>query len=149
VYRGGLLDVLVTSNTASACSRLGPALAACPRPPLLVVMCTVPGVIAESRSYLRKADPHVTARFDISHQRKWCEMDSPPGRAFPSSIKDVVEALQRFPAALNAMYASPARVSTATQTLQQRVLPGEQATDSAWRGPGAALGSQSMRHRSQ
>lgn len=109
VYQGGLVDVLVTSNTAAAASRLGTALAACPRPPLLVVMQVVPGAVAAARSYLRKADPHITARFDIPHQRKWCELDSPPGRQFPARVRDVVEALRRFPIALQQMYAMPVR----------------------------------------
>jgi hypothetical protein len=48
-YRGGLVDVLVTSNTAASASCIGPALAHCPRPPLLVVMHTAAGPIADTR----------------------------------------------------------------------------------------------------
>jgi hypothetical protein len=103
VYRGGLVDVLVSSNTAAAAARLGPALAVCPRPPVLVVMHTAAGVVAETRSHVRKIAPHVAARFDIGHQRRWLEMDSAPGTGLPARAKDVVEALRRCPQALQDM----------------------------------------------
>jgi hypothetical protein len=106
-YRGGEVDVLVTSNTAAATARLGPALSVCPRPPVLVVMHTVPGVIAESRSHLRKVQPHITARFDIAHQRSWLEMESAPGPKISAKAKDIVEALRQFPKALQQMYPQP------------------------------------------
>lgn len=140
VYRGGLVDVLVTSNTAAATSRLGPALAACPRPPLLVVMSTVPGVVAESRSYLRKADPHITARFDVAYQRKWSEMESPPGLRFPSNVKDVVEALRQFPAALHMMYAAPARSAAIPPGVPQQELKPVPAGVSTWNRSGGYFG---------
>ncbi|EHY87485.1 hypothetical protein SacazDRAFT_00527 [Saccharomonospora azurea NA-128] len=112
VYRGGVIDVLVSSNTAASTARLGPALAVCPRPPVLVVMHTVPGTIAESRSHLRKVQPHITARFDISHQRAWLEMANPPGTRVPPKAKDIAEALRQLPAALQQMYTGPAQAST-------------------------------------
>lgn len=108
VYRGGAVDVLVSSNTAASTARIGPALALCARPPLLVVMHTVPGVIAESRSHLRTITPHITARFDIGHQRSWLEMAEPPGPRIPAKAKDIVEALRHFGTALRQMYAVPA-----------------------------------------
>jgi hypothetical protein len=108
IYRGGVVDVLVTSNSAAATARLSPALAMCPRPPLLVVMHTVPGVVAASRSHLRKAAPHVTARFDIQHHRRWLEMAAAPGERVPERAKDVISALRGFPQALHDMYAAPA-----------------------------------------
>lgn len=112
VYRGGVVDVLISSNTAASTARLGPALAVCARPPVLVVMHTVPGTIAESRSHLRKVQPHITARFDIGHQRAWLEMASPPGPRIPAKAKDIAEALRQLPAALQQMYAGPAQTST-------------------------------------
>ncbi len=112
VYRGGVIDVLVSSNTAASTARLGPALAVCLRSPVLVVMHTVPGTIAESRSHLRKVQPHITARFDISHQRAWLEMANPPGTRVPTKAKDIAEALRQLPAALQQMYTGPAQAAT-------------------------------------
>lgn len=134
VYRGGLVDVLVTSNTAAATSKLGPALAACARPPVLIVMHILPGVVAESRSHLRKADPHIAARFDIAHHRNWCEMESPPGRRLSPKARDVIEALRRFPAALHTMYAPPAKSSTPAQLPrpESATVP---ARTTSWVGP--------------
>jgi len=107
-YGGGMVDVLVTSNTASAAARVGSVLARCPLPPVLVVMHTVPGVVVESRSLLRKVQPHVAARLDVAHYRSWVEMEHPPGpRLLPVRAKDLAEVLRQFPAALQAMY-SPA-----------------------------------------
>lgn len=108
-YRGGEVDVLVTSNTAASTALLGQALNACPRPPVLVVMHTVPGVIAESRSYLRQVQPHITARFDIAHQRSWLEMEHAPGPRISSKAKDIVDALNRLPQAIQQMYPSLAQ----------------------------------------
>lgn len=104
---GRLVDILVTSNTAAATSRIGPALGCCPRPPLLVVMHTAPGVIAESRSYLRMADPHLTARFDIGHRRSWLEMTSAPGERLPAKATDIETAMTQLAPALQAMFAAP------------------------------------------
>src|SRR4051794_33841956 len=55
--RGPIVDVLVTANTAASTApgRLGRALSACPRPPILVVMHTVPGSIGCARAHLRAA----------------------------------------------------------------------------------------------
>lgn len=103
VYRGGAVDVLVSSNTAASTSRLGPALGVCPRAPVLVVMHTVPGVVVGSRSHLRKVTPHVVVRLDIAHHRSWLDMAAAPGRVLPRR-RDVVEALQRLPTALCVMY---------------------------------------------
>lgn len=107
VYGGGPVDVLVSSNTAASASRLGPVIAACPRPPVLIVMHTAAGVVAGSRPHLRKVSPHLSARFDISHRRQWLEMEAAPGKRLPAKAKDIVEALQRFPHALRAMYMEP------------------------------------------
>lgn len=123
-YRGGLVDVLVTSNTAASTSRVGAALAVCPRPPVLVVMHTAPGVIAESRSHLRKVDPHITARFDIGHQRRWLEMDGAPGQRLPAKAKDIAEAMRCFPEALRAMYAGPSRPTAALRQSSVAAGPG-------------------------
>lgn len=103
-YRGGPVDVLVTSNTAAATSRLGPALGLCPRAPVLVVMHTVPGAVVGARSHLRRVEPHIVARLDVAHHRSWLEMAAAPGERLLPRLKDVVEALQRLPAALSAMY---------------------------------------------
>lgn len=108
-YRGDEVDILVTSNTAASTARLGQALNACPRPPVLVVMHTVPGVIAESRSHLRKVQPHITAQFDIAHQRSWLEMEHAPGPKISSKAKDIVEALRALPQAIAQMYPPPAQ----------------------------------------
>jgi hypothetical protein len=115
LYRGGIVDVLVTSNTASAAARVGSALAQCRLPPVLVVMHTVPGVVVESRSLLRKVEPHVVARFDVAHYRSWVEMEHPPGpRLLPVKAKDLAEVLRQFPAALRAMYSPPQGQPVAT-----------------------------------
>jgi hypothetical protein len=108
-YRGGKVDILVTSNTGASTSKLGPALAACPRPPLLVVMHTVPGVIAASKPHLRRSEPHITALFDIDHRREWLEMARAPGQRIPKGAKDIREAVRLFPGALQRMYPTPAR----------------------------------------
>lgn len=100
----GIVDVLVTSNTAAAASQLGGSLARCERPPLLVVMHTVPGGIATTRAYLRQAQPHVTRQFDVSHQQRWLEMDQPPGHRIPKEFRELVLAV---PAALEQMYRTP------------------------------------------
>jgi hypothetical protein len=102
----GIVDVLVTSNTASATAQLGEVLARCERPPLLVVMHTVPGSIAAARAYLRQAKPHITRRFDVPHQQVWLEMDQPPGRYLP---KDFMSLVRAMPVALQEMYSSPPR----------------------------------------
>jgi hypothetical protein len=104
LFRGGLVDVLVTSNTAVSASRVGAALRACQRSPILVVMHIAPGVIAESRSYLRKVSPHIAARLDIAHHRSWLEMVQAPGEQLSPRMKDVMAALRQFPGALRAMY---------------------------------------------
>ena len=132
VYGGGVLDVLVCSNTAAATSRLGSALAACPRPPVLVVMHTAAGVVVASRSYLRRVGPHITARFDIGHQRRWLEMDSAPGSRLPAKVKDIDEALRRFPEALRVMYSPPRPVSP----MPTRAAPGAGLEHLPWRSPG-------------
>lgn len=105
VFRGGPVDVLVTSNTTAATARIGPALAWCQWPPLLVVMHTVPGVITASRSYLRTVEPHITARLHIGHHRAWLEMDAAPGTTVQSltHVKDVTKALRQLPDALASM----------------------------------------------
>ena len=114
VYEGGppgsdaaLVDVLVTSNTAASTSRLGLALAQCPRPPLLVVMHTATGEIPDARANLRLISPHITARFDIEHRREWLEMTTAPGPKLPAHAKDLAHAYQRFPAALADLLARP------------------------------------------
>lgn len=99
----GVVDVLVSSNTAVSAARLGPALGVCPRAPVLVVMHTVPGVVVGSRSHLRKVAPHITARLDIAHHRSWLDLVAAPGRV-SLRLKDVAEALQRLPMALCEMY---------------------------------------------
>lgn len=106
VFLEGLVDVLVTSNTAAATARLGGALARCERPPLLVVMHTVPGRIGAARAYLRQVEPHVTRRFHVAHQHVWLELDEPPGRHLPKGFPELVQAI---PAALQKMYSRPPR----------------------------------------
>ncbi|WP_158886263.1 hypothetical protein [Amycolatopsis anabasis] len=107
VYRGGLVDLLITSNTASATAQLGCALAACPRPPVLIVMHTVPGGISRaSKSHLRSAEPHLSSTFEVFHQRTWPELDSPPGKSVP---KPVVSLVRELPEAVRRMYSVPAR----------------------------------------
>lgn len=106
VYRGGLLDVLVTSNTAAGTARLGRALAACPRPPVLIVMHTVPGGISRaSKSHLRSAEPHLTATLQVFHQRQWTELEAAPGKTIPKPVAELVRRLQD---ALRRMYSVPA-----------------------------------------
>jgi hypothetical protein len=100
----GPVDVLVTSNTAAATAQIGGALAKCERPPLLVVMHTVPGSIGAARAHLRKAKPHITRRFDVPHQHMWLELDEPPGSYVPKSFTEIVHAV---PAALHEMYSGP------------------------------------------
>jgi hypothetical protein len=100
----GPVDVLVTSNTAAATAQIGGALARCERPPLLVVMHTVPGSIGAARAHLRKAQPHITRRFDVLHQHVWLELDEPPGSYVPKSFTELVHAM---PAALHEMYSGP------------------------------------------
>lgn len=106
VYRGGDIDVLVTSNTATATAQLGLALQHCPRPPVLIVMNTVPGLITTTRAYLRAAEPHIVRQLTIPHQRVWLELDKPPGRHFPKAVSEVIA---KLPAALHEMYAAPPR----------------------------------------
>jgi hypothetical protein len=105
VYRGGVVDILLTSTTAAATSRLRPALAACPRPPILVVMQTVPyRMPALSRALLRQATPYVTRVIEIGHQRQWPGLEAAPGRLVP---KAAIEALRDLATALSAMYSTP------------------------------------------
>lgn len=113
-YRGGQVDVLVSSNTAASTSRIGDALRACLRKPLLVIMHTASGEVAESRSHLRKVEPHVTAILRIAHRRDWVEMAEAPGPRLPRKAKDLAEALGKFWPALQAMYAQPARIPAPT-----------------------------------
>ncbi len=100
----GIVDVLVTSNTAAATAQLGEALARCERRPLLVVMHTVPGSFSAARAYLRQAKPHITRRFDVPHQQVWLEIPQPPGRYLP---KDFTELVRALPEALTEMYSKP------------------------------------------
>jgi hypothetical protein len=106
-YQGGAVDVLVTSNTAAATAMIGPALRRCPRPPVLVVMHTAPGVVHEAHAHLMTVEPHITARFDINHERAWLEMEAAPGKRLSRRMKDVVNAINRLPEALRAMYPAP------------------------------------------
>lgn len=109
VYRGGGIDVLVTSNTAAATAQLGLALQHCPRPPVLIVMNTVPGLITTTRAYLRAAEPHIVRQLTVPHQRVWLELDKPPGRHFPKAVSEVIA---KLPTALHEMYAAPPRPAT-------------------------------------
>lgn len=106
--RGPVVDVLVTSNTAAstANARLGRVLALCPRPPVLVVMHTVPGSIGAARAHLRAAKAHVTRQIDVAHQPVWLELDEPPGKYLP---KDFPKLVQSLPASFAQMYAAPPR----------------------------------------
>ncbi|SFQ30870.1 hypothetical protein SAMN05421854_110206 [Amycolatopsis rubida] len=107
VYRGGLVHLLITSNTAAATAQLGRALAACPRPPVLIVMHTVPGGLSRaSKSHLRSAGPHLAATFTVFHQRQWTELEAPPGKTIPKPVADLV---RRLPDAVRLMYSAPAR----------------------------------------
>ncbi len=140
VYRGGVVDVLVSSNTAASTARIGRALSLCPRPPLLVVMHSASGQIAESRSHLRAVEPHITARFDIEHRRSWLETAEPPGRRLSPKDKDLTEALRRFPEALRQMYAAtsptPARTVAAPAAGAGLGHPlAAAAASSPWRPP--------------
>jgi hypothetical protein len=112
----GIVDVLVTSNTAAATAQLGGVLARCERPPLLVVMHTVPGSIAAARAYLRQAKPHITRQFDVSHQHVWLELDEAPGRYLPRDFAQLVRAI---PGALQEMYSTSRR-----STLSHSLTPG-------------------------
>lgn len=129
VYRadrpGRPVDILVTSNTAAATAQLGPALACCPRPPLLVVMHTANGVLTESRSYLRIADPHVTARFAIGHRRAWLEMAAAPGARLPTKAADIEQAIADLVPALQAMYSRPLPPVPAGRATGPGTLPGQ------------------------
>lgn len=103
------VDIVVTSNTAAAAARVGPVLAVCPRRPLLVVMHTAGGQLTEARAFLRMAEPHVTARFDIDHRRAWLDMPAAPGVRLPTKAQDIERAVAGLVPALQAMYASPPR----------------------------------------
>ncbi|OLZ51708.1 hypothetical protein BS329_15705 [Amycolatopsis coloradensis] len=109
LYRGGPVDLLITSNTAAATARLGHALAACPRAPVLIVMHTVPGGISRaSKSHLRSAEPHLAARFEVFHHRQWPELENPPGKTVPKPVLDLV---RQLPEAIQRMYAGRAPTS--------------------------------------
>lgn len=101
--RGPVVDILVTANTAASTApvRLGRALAACPRPPILVVMHTVPGSIGTARAHLRTAKPHIARQINIAHQQVWLEMDEAPGKYLPKGFAEIVRSL---PATLQQMY---------------------------------------------
>lgn len=104
----GAVDILVSSNTAAAAARIGPALALCPRPPLLVVMHTAAWEPAETRAHLRKITPHIAVQIDIAHHRVWLGIDAAPGQHLSEKARDISDALARFPERLRAMYATPA-----------------------------------------
>lgn len=115
VYRGGLIDLLITSNTATTTAQLGRALALCPRPPVLIVMHTVPGGLSRaSGSHLRVAEPHLCSTFEVFHQRQWPELEAPPGSSVPKPVMQLVRAL---PAELRRMYEVPARQPAASSPL--------------------------------
>jgi hypothetical protein len=124
VYRGGLIDVLVTSTTATATGRLAAALAACPRPPILVVMQTVPyRTPAPSRALLRRALPHVAQLIEVGHQRTWLSLETPPGKVVP---KATAEAVRGLAAALTAMYGGgPTATPAPPATQVSRVEPSD------------------------
>jgi hypothetical protein len=111
-YRGGPVDMLVTNNTAASAARVGPALAHCPRPPLLVVMHTAPFPVAGARSHLRKTNPHVVAQIDIDFRRAWLEMEAAPGPRLPLKARDLAMALNRFVTAMTEMYPKPENLPT-------------------------------------
>ena len=116
VYGGGRVDVLVSSNHASSTAQIEGALnlarishqqAGLPHlKPLLVVMHIAPGSVTESKAYLRKALPHLTALFQIAHHRDWPRMVLAPGSDVPTT-KDLANVLEKFPFALRAMYTRP------------------------------------------
>lgn len=138
--RHGTVDVLVSSNTAAAAARIGPALALCPRPPLLVVMHTAAWEPAETRAHLRKITPHITAQIDIAHHRAWLGIDAAPGRRLPEKARDISEALARFPDQLRAMYAAPATpvaqyASPPAPPRPSAVVPRAGPPAPAWRPP--------------
>lgn len=133
-YVGRLVDVLVTSNTAAATAQLGNALKLCPRPPLLVVMHTVPGSIGTVRAHLRKAQPHITRQFDVAHQRVWLELDEPPGSYLPRGFTELVRAI---PAALQEMYRGPEKSAPADSSTRD-VRMGAPVTYNRPREPGTA-----------
>ncbi|CAL9677688.1 hypothetical protein SUDANB95_08015 (plasmid) [Actinosynnema sp. ALI-1.44] len=109
-YRGGEVDLLVTSNTVASASRIGAALALAPRPPVLVVMNTASGVIDGARPHLLNVEPHVTAVFGIDHRRQWLEMAAAPGAKLPpkAKAKDLITLIEGLPQAITDMYARPA-----------------------------------------
>lgn len=107
-YRGGEVDLLVTSNTVASTSRIGAALALAPRPPVLVVMNTASGVVDGARPHLLNVEPHITAMFGIDHRRQWLEMAAAPGAKLPPKAKDLVALVEGLPQAITDMYARPA-----------------------------------------
>lgn len=107
----GTVDVLVTSNTAAATAQVGGALARCERPPLLMVMHTVPGSVRAARAHLRTVRPHVTRQFDVPHQHVWLELDEPPGSHLPKAFTELV---REIPTALHEMYSGPPKRIPAT-----------------------------------
>lgn len=110
MYGNGLVDVLITSNSAAATVRLGRALARCALPPLLVVMHTIPGSVGAARAHLRKIEPHITQRFDVPYQQMWSEIDEPPGRCIPKQFTAIIRSI---PDAVRKMYSSPQSQSVA------------------------------------
>ncbi|MEU0529202.1 hypothetical protein [Amycolatopsis tolypomycina] len=107
-YRGGPLHVLVTATTAAANLNLGAALKACPRPPLLVVMQTVPfKAAADARALFRAAEPHIAGRFDVGFRKAWLEMSEPPGRRYPSRDSELIATISAFFTAMQQQLRTP------------------------------------------
>lgn len=148
-YRGGPLHVLVTATTAAANRNLGAALKACPRPPLLVVMQTVPFKAAtDARALFRSAEPHIAGRFDVGFRKAWLEMSEPPGRRYPSRDSELIATIGEFFTALQQLLAphpphpSPGVAQPLRHAPQRAVAA---AWPPAWR-PASGAPPQFIRH---
>ncbi len=145
------VDFLITANTVTAAARVGLALRLCPVKPLLVVMHTAAVEPGETRAHLRKAEPYITARFDIAYRKEWPAMNEAPGLRLPERAKDISDAFARLPEALAAMYppAPSAALAlppgsahppvTPTQRIAPRAGPPTRTSPPPWSGRATAI----------
>lgn len=149
VYRGGPVEVLVTDTSASAASRIGPALAQCqPLRPLLVVMHRDPGDVAASRAFLRQALPHLAGGFEVGHRREWLHAVEAPVRPVLKD-KALMGVLNEFwrgladmwrPPAANHRSAGQAEAARNVPVAPQRIPAGARAGPAAWQPASAHNG---------